>query len=294
MATTEQTGVQGGSPSPRPTFSEATAIPFARARLHLWGDDESGRVPDWIYVSSEKIHHLVFGLPAGARFTHSDAFRTVFAADELLFVLSGTMVIADPEHGEVHRVEPGSAVLFRRDTWHHAMSFGADQLRVLEFFAPPPATGSSSAYARTKELLADVRYRDDRFVGRWPMAAAEREATQRLHVIDDPRVLEGLEGSGALVRTFASTEHMTVEQVILRQGGSGEPRRHGGDTAMHVVSGTAHVLLTDGPNDAGHRWFELHADDGFFLPEGVGYQLRNIADEPAVVMVAVAPSYAVR
>ena len=50
--------------------------------------------------SSDKIHHLVFALPPGERFTHSDQFRTVFAADELLYVLSGTMVIADPEHGE--------------------------------------------------------------------------------------------------------------------------------------------------------------------------------------------------
>jgi len=169
MATTERAGLEGDlqakrsegtpAPSPRPTFDHATPIPYASARLHLWGNDDAGQVPDWIYVSSEKIHHLVFALPPGARFTHSDGFRTVFAADELLYVLSGTMVIADPEHGEVRRVERGEAVFFRRDTWHHAVSFGTEQLRVLEFFAPPPSTGASSAYARTKELLTDIRYR---------------------------------------------------------------------------------------------------------------------------------------
>jgi hypothetical protein len=100
MATTERADIDGatqeGRPageapasSPRPTFDEPTAIPYSSARLHLWGDDEAGRVPDWIYVSSEKIHHLVFALPPGRRFTHSDQFRTVFAADELLYVLSG-------------------------------------------------------------------------------------------------------------------------------------------------------------------------------------------------------------
>ena len=279
------------TPSPRPTFDDATAIPYADARLHLWGDDEAGRVPDWIYVSSEKIHHLVFGLPAGARFTHSDGFRTVFAADELLYVLSGTMVIADPEHGEVHRVERGGAVFFRRDTWHHAMSFGSEQLRVLEFFAPPPATGSSSAYAKTKELLTDVRYNDDRFVGRWPMAAAERDEALRLHVFDDRSVLERLEGTGTLVRTYVSTEHLTVEQVVLRPGANGEARRHGGDAAMHVLTGTVHVLLSDGPNAAGQRWFELHPDDGFYVPQGVGYELRNVTDAQAEVMIGVAPAY---
>ena len=279
------------APSPRPTFDEATAIPYADASLHLWGDDEAGRVPDWIYVSSDKFHHLVFALPPGGRFTHSDQFRTVFAADELLYVLSGTMVIADPEHGEVRRVGPGGAVFFRRDTWHHAMSFGEEQLRVLEFFAPPPATGASSAYARTKDLLGEVSYGDDRYVGRWPMAAAERAADARLHVFEDRDVLERLEGTGVLVRTYVSTEHLTTEQVVLRPGGSSGARRHGGDMAMHVLSGSVNVLLTEAPNSAGQRWFELHVDDGFYVPEGTAYELRNVTGEQAEAMVAVAPAY---
>ncbi|CAN5707590.1 hypothetical protein BH18ACT17_BH18ACT17_07900 [soil metagenome] len=289
MTTTERAAAP--APSPRPTFDEATAIPYASARLHLWGDDEAGRVPDWIYVSSDKIHHLVFALPPGHRFTHSDQFRTVFAADELLYVLSGTMVIADPEHGEVRRVERGGAVFFRRDTWHHAMSFGTEQLRVLEFFAPPPASGASSAYARTKELLGEASYRDDRYVGRWPMAAAERAADARLHVFGDRDVLERVEGRDALVRTYVSTEHLTVEQVVLRPGGRTDIRRHGGDAAMHVLSGSVNVLLTHEANAAGQRWFELHPDDGFYVPEGAVYELRNVTDEPAEAMVAVAPAY---
>ena len=100
----------------------------------------------------------------------------MFAADELLYVLAGTMVFADPEHGEVRRVERGRAVFFRRDTWHHAMSFGDDQLRVLEFFAPPPAAGASSAYAQDAGLswrAPDTRRPVD---GRWPWRRAERVA----------------------------------------------------------------------------------------------------------------------
>jgi mannose-6-phosphate isomerase-like protein (cupin superfamily) len=287
----EDVPVTVSASSPRPNFDEATAIPYARARLHLWGDDESGRVPDWIYVSSDKIHHLVFALSPGARFTHSDQFRTVFAADELLFVLSGTMVIADPEHGEVRRVDRGDAVFFRRDTWHHAMSFGEEQLRVLEFFAPPPATGASSAYARSKELLGEVHYRDERYIGCWPMAGPERAAEARLHVLGDRDVLDRLEGTGSLVRTYVSTEHLTAERVVLRPGGCTDVRRHGGDATMHVLSGSVNVLLTETPNAAGQRWFELHVDDGFYVPEGTSYELRNITDTPAEAMVAVAPAY---
>jgi quercetin dioxygenase-like cupin family protein len=300
MATTERTGLEDDrkaersappASSPRPTFDHATPILYDGARLHLWGNEEAGQVPDWIYVSSDKIHHLVFALPPGAGFTHSDGFRTVFAADELLYVLSGTMVIADPEHGEVRRVGRGEAVFFRRDTWHHALIFGTEQLRVLEFFAPPPSTGASSAYARTKDLLTDVKYRDDRFMGRWPMAAAERDAQARLRVLDARDLLERLEGVGSLVSTYVSTEHLTVERVELRPGGRTDDRRHGGDVAMHVLAGTLNVLLTEGADPEGRRWFELHPDDGFFVPEGTSYALHNVTDTNVEAMVAVAPAY---
>ena len=135
--------------SPRPAFAGPAPIPYASVTRHLWGDDASGEVADWIYVSNDKIHQLVFGLPPGGAFRHSDAYRTVFAADEVLLVLSGTMVLANPETGEVHRLLPGEAAFVRRDTWHHAWSYGTDALRVLEFVAPPPTSSWGPATAST-------------------------------------------------------------------------------------------------------------------------------------------------
>ncbi|HKA97094.1 MAG TPA: cupin domain-containing protein, partial [Streptosporangiaceae bacterium] len=125
------------SPSPRPAFDHATALRRAEVTRHFWGDAESGEVLDWIYVSSGLIHQIVFGVPAGSSFRHSDAFRTIFAADEVLYVLSGAMVLANPATGEAHRVDTGESAFFRRDTWHHAHSVGTGPLRVLEIFAPP-------------------------------------------------------------------------------------------------------------------------------------------------------------
>ena len=125
-------------PSPRPTFDGPAHIPYRSVQRYLWGDPVAGEVSDWIYVSSERIHALVFGLPPHGAFRHSPNHRTVFAADELLYVLEGTMAIANPETGEVQRIETGESVFFRRDTWHHAFAHGAGPLRVLELFAPPP------------------------------------------------------------------------------------------------------------------------------------------------------------
>src|SRR6476469_9918071 len=73
-------------PSPRPTFSGPAGIPRRTAQRHVWGDPLAGEVSDWIYVSSEQIHALVFGLAPHGEFRHSPDHRTVFGADELLFV----------------------------------------------------------------------------------------------------------------------------------------------------------------------------------------------------------------
>ena len=120
--------------SPRPTFDRATAIPYAEVTRFLWGDEASGEVADWIYASTDRIHMLVFALPPGGRCLHSDAHRTVFGADVTYLVLEGCLALADPERGEVRVVEPGEAVLFRRDTWHHIFSHSpraAPRTRVL-------------------------------------------------------------------------------------------------------------------------------------------------------------------
>jgi quercetin dioxygenase-like cupin family protein len=289
--------------SPRPAFDVATHIPFRDVTRHLWGEPASGEVADWIYVSSDKIHHLVFGLPAGGAFRHSDRFRTIFAADELLYVLQGAMAFANPETGEVQRVRRGEAVMFRRDTWHHAMSLGPDALRVCEFFAPPPASGASSAYAQTKELLTDVRYDDDRWRGRWPMAADEQRAAATIRILRDADVLWSLDApptppdgggrfEGALRGTYLSTEHLTAGRLTLPPGARTSAHHHGGDEAIHVLHGTLSVLLIDAVGAGGRSWFEVEPNDGFYVPEGTRHELRNVGSEEVEALFAVAPDAA--
>jgi quercetin dioxygenase-like cupin family protein len=284
----------GVTPSPRPSYSGATPIRAHDVALHLWGDAVAGEVADWIYVSNERIHHLVFGLPPGGAFRHSDDFRTIFAADELLYVLEGTLVIANPEVGEVHRLTSGEAVSFRRDTWHHAFSFGPDPLRVVEFFAPPPATGASSAYARTKELLSESRYLDDRWLGGWPHRRQEhdRAATMRVVRGDDDLLWEMAGPNGdALVGLYLSTEHLHAGRFDLRPAGRTGARVHGGDLSLHVLGGPLHVLLIGSVAVSGERWFELDRGDGFYIPAGVRYELVNMTSHDVAALFAVAPDY---
>ena len=278
------------APSPRPTFDEATAIRYEDATRHVWGDEDSGEVMDWIYVSSEKIHQLVFGLAPGRSFRHSNEFRTIFAADEVLYVLSGCLLIANPASGEVHRAEEGDAVFFRRDTWHHAISHGDRELRVLELFAPPPSAGTSGSYARTRDNLLGVTYADDGALQRWPMERDVIRTEQTMEVLRRDDQLWRLEGGEdpVLVGILASTEHLTAGTIELRAGQRTEIQRHAGDESGYVLEGTVGIRIGA---DEGRTWLEVPPGDGFYIPEGVPHRYYNAGSTAARLVFGVAPTY---
>jgi quercetin dioxygenase-like cupin family protein len=265
-------------PSPRPVFDRPTAIPYAAVTRHLWGDAESGEVDDWIYVSSGKIHQLVFGLEPGGAFRHSHAFRTVFGADEVLYVLEGTFGCANPETGEVLVVKPGEAVFFRKDTWHHGFNLGTNPVRVLEFFAPPPSTGASGAYAKTRPYLEISRYERD------------QSKPRTMHHLREADLAHRLEGGRQqmLVSLFAATEHLTAGKARLLPGAKMDLHHHGGDEGLYVLSG---VLNVQAPEAEGQIWFELHPRDGFYLPAGAPHRYCNLTDKPVEFLFGVAPDY---
>ena len=272
------------TPSPRPSFDRPTAVTSESATRYLWGDDESGVVADLIYTSSQSIHALVFMLPPGGAFRHSPEFRTVFGADELLYVLEGTMLLADPETGEVARVERGGTVFFRKDTWHHAFAHGTESLRVLEIFAPPPAAGASGAYARTRPYLEESRYADDTLLGALP---AKEPRVPRFRVLraDDTVWRRDLDvPTGMLV----STEHLTVHLLEVDPGACSREHAHGGDEVVYVLEGRLWLRATHGDTSI---VLELASDDLGFVPAGSVHEYRCYGAEPVRALVGVAPSY---
>jgi quercetin dioxygenase-like cupin family protein len=270
--------------SPRPIFDGPALIRRADVTRHVWGDPASGEVFDWIYASTQRVHMLVFGLPPGGAFRHSEDYRTVFAADELLHVLEGTLVIADPETGEVQRADTGKSVFFRRDTWHHAFALGPERLRVLELFAPPPAAGASSAYARAQPYLERSRYADDALLGRWPGA---RPAEPRLRVLGPADVLWRRD-LGVLCGILVSTEHLTVATLELGPGEVAGLHEHGGDEVLLALEGELWVRAW---HDGGVHVFELGPEDACYLPAGSRHEYRNAGAAAARAICGIAPSY---
>ena len=208
----------------------------------------------------------------------------MFAADELLHVLEGIMAIANPETGEVQRVSAGESVFFRRDTWHHAFAHGEGPLRVLELFAPPPATGSSGAYARSRPLLAESRYADDSLLGDLAPAARRAATLHRLGPGDivwrrDQEVLVGL---------LASTEHLTAGVIEVDSGQSATVHSHPGDEVLYLTEGLITVRAWHGEQVS---VFELEPHDVCYLPAGCLHEYRNHGQSTARGIFGVAPAY---
>jgi mannose-6-phosphate isomerase-like protein (cupin superfamily) len=193
-------------------------------------------------------------------------------------------VIADPETGEVQRAGAGESVFFRRDTWHHAFALGAEPLRVLELFAPPPAAGASSAYARAQPYLETSRYADDALLGSWPR---DRSAEPRLRVLRPLDVLWRRD-LGVLCGVLVSTSHLTVATLEIGPGEAATLHEHGGDEVLMALEGRLWVRAWF---DGDVHVFELEPEDACYLPAGSRHEYRNAGGTTARAICGIAPSY---
>ena len=270
--------------TPRPTFDRPTVLRRRDTAHHVWGDAESGHVTDRVYVSTAALHVLEFELPPGGEFRHSPLNKTVFAADVFYRVLDGTLVLADPQHGEVRVVEAGDGVLFRRDTWHHGFNPAAETVRVLEFFAPPPSKGTASTYSVNKPDLASVRYQDTRWERRWPMAAAEQELSSKLHVVQESAALWRFAHTAPshLQGTLVDTEHLVVRTGRVAAGHVEELHEVEDETVLVVTSGQLWVDTRDTCDDFSVACLE--PGDGVYVPVGCSLRVLVRSSAPATYL----------
>ncbi len=274
-------------PTPRPTFDRPTVLRPAEMVQHLWGDEGAGYVGDEILLSSAKLHVLIFTVPPGGRFGHSEQNRTIFGADETLFVLSGKLLLANPATGELCLAEQGECVFFRRDTWHHGINRSSGPLRVLEMFAPPPAAGMSSVYAQAQPYLSTTRYVEDGVVGRWPMDREKITSTATLHLIRRSDQRLRLEGN-LLAGLICSTDQLTVTDCELLPGDVSDLRTHAGDALAYVTAGRLHIHT---PEAEESNWWAVGAGDAFVIPEGCRYRVVNTEGDPSRFVLGSAPGY---
>lgn len=271
--------------TPRPVFREPTVIRRGDTAHHVWGDPEAGVVTDRVFVSTDQLHVLEFELPPRAEFRHSGMNPTVFAADVLYFVLEGELLLANPQTGEVARVTAGTGRLFRRDTWHHGFNAADRTVRVLEFFAPPPARGTASDYARRQQPLAGSAYADRRWDRRWPEARAAQQAASGFIVADPAAGLLSFRDArpSHLRSTLVDTEYLRVVHGTVQPG-------HVEDFA--VVDAESVLFAVDGElwadvwsEEVGYRATTvLQPGDAVFLPVGSSERVLVRSARPATYL----------
>jgi oxalate decarboxylase/phosphoglucose isomerase-like protein (cupin superfamily) len=88
---------------------------------------------------------------------------------------------------------------------------------------------------------------------------------------------------------MASTDQLTAGCCRIGAGGRSDERVHGGATGIYVTKGRVNILIQD--PDANPVWFELHPQDGFYVPPGTRYRAFNMGGEEAEYLFGVAPHY---
>lgn len=255
-----------------------------------WGNEESGRLLDWFYADNVKLNLNIVGMAPNGAALKSPEKPTIFGADELFYVLEGTMVQANPATGEVLVVKPGEATFFRKDTWHHQWNYSNTQLKMLEFFQPAPKAGTGGKYAREKEYLTETRHTRDDLLGQWPMAREKFESERTMWHIGEKDILWRMEGSvrgrELLVGIMLSTEHVTVGKMHFLSGQRSSVLTHRGDKVVVVEEGTLQIEFPDTG-----AWVELETMDGCRIPEGTRHSFYNMSHEAVRCVFSVAPDY---
>jgi len=274
-------------PTPRPQFDGPQLIRRSNAAPHVWGDAAGGLVTDRVISSTDQLHVLEFELPPGGWFRHTADNPTLFAADVAYLCVSGTLVLADPETGEIAVAPAGSGLYFGRDTWHHGFSLGDRTTRVIEFMSPPPSRGTAWTYGRTKPLLEVSSYVDRRWAGRWPAAVDEQRATRRLHPlrVEDALLSFRDDSPGHLVQTLLDTEFLTVTRGTVQPGVVDEFRSTPDELVLCLLTGELWVDVRTADGADPSYWPScLQPGDSCFVPAGHELRLLVRSDAPATYL----------
>ena len=266
-------------PSPKPNFFKPTHIDYNKMETYLWGDNESGNVRDWIFVSNESLHQIIFGIEPGEGFKHSEEYRTIFGADELMYVLSGTMIITNPETGETHRVTKGNSVFFKKDTWHHAFNYSPDYLQVLEYFSPPPLTGTSGMYAKKKKLLENSLYERNNYF--YP--SKDFIPSKSFRIINQDDYIWSLNGPNqeVLIGTIVKTENLIVKNIKLFPNKVSHSLKFDKCISFLSLDSNIRVSINNEKN------FNLNSKDGLYIPSNTEFRFDNLNNHEANLIFCV-------
>ncbi len=114
---------------------------------------------------------------------------------------------------------------------------------MLELFAPPPATGTSGAYARTRPYLEESVYAVEGVVGTLTDTPPAEGSLRVLRREDSVWRLD----RDVLVGLLVSTEHLTAGTVTVPAGHTSLEEAHDGEELVYVTRGELQVEAAGDP-----------------------------------------------
>jgi len=202
----------------------------------------------------------------------------------LLYVLNGTMVIGNPQTGELHRVEKGEFIYFSKDTWHHAFNYSNEDLQVLEFFSPPPLTGTSGAYAKQKPLLRNFRYGQNYTLD--PLKLSNKKKSfKKINKNEINWSLIG-ENQEQLMGTIVNTKNLKVH-ILKVLGGQSTPKiNFVNHSVFFILENKLKVTLSNKKSK-----LAVNYKDSVYLKSGDCLQFYNQSRKEASIIVCEGISY---
>ena len=260
----------------------------------LWGDAESGQVSDLVYGRGERISGFVYLLGPGHWFGASEQWKPLYDQHRFYYVVEGTLAIHDPESGEVAVAGVGEAVTWRGARYHFGYNVGADEVVVLDWFAPAerPPDVPELEYAPAKRELREIRGGRYELLGGWPDRRTEERRRRAeeggLLTVGPSSALHLVHGRRLplLVSILSSSPDLTAGTFSLRGASHSEPERHPGDEVVFALGGRLNVHLPESGD-----WFELTRLDCLYLPEGTQHEYWSYGAETTTAAFCVAPGY---
>ncbi|MBX6323270.1 MAG: cupin domain-containing protein [Rhodospirillaceae bacterium] len=277
-------------------FKEPTLVRHQDAVRFLWGDEESGFVPDIVYGRGDRISALIYRLGPRGLFRSSKTWRPYYDQDRFYYVVSGELTIQDPETGDIAVARAGEAVYWRGARFHFGYNFGGEETLVLDWYAPQERAPS------VPEIETSLKKRDPRaycagrhdLLGNWPTGALSdlqaRLAEGRVVTLRREAALHFIHGKAQpiLMNLYVSTKELTAGTFDLQPATMGEPETHAGDEVVFALDGRLHVYVPDS-----FDWFELNPLDCLYLPQGTRHCYCNTGAVVARAAFCVVPRYRV-
>ena len=150
----------------------------------------------------------------------------------------------------------------------------------MEFFSPPPITGTSGAYAKKKKLLTDSSY--NRFVDNTLDPAFINQKSFK--VIKESDYIYSIDGPNqeVLIGTLVKTKFLDVKMITLNACKKSHKFKFDKNTSYLSLDDNLKINLSKEKTE-----YSLSKNDGLYFPSSTEFTIENLNDFDSRIIMCV-------